>query len=317
MKLDLLDRKIIAELDKDARQSASQIAKKLKSAKETVNFRINRLLQKEIIKGFYPMIDTSLVNMFFVKLFIKFKEIKPERRKEILDYLSKHPEMSQVLLLEGKFDVQLYLLMKENHDIMNFMENLNTFCGEEIRDKELMITDSLYRFNLKFIHDTKSNNVTEVGSQPKKYKMDEAGLKVLKEITKNARMPVLEIAKNTGMSSQLVQYHLRKLIKDKVIVSTHVSINYDKLKKLHYHLTWQVNDHAVLPKMIEYFNNSKKSIFATKMVGFYDGGSEVIVESSEELRKIIDGLNEQFSEKINVMDVMLIYSEYELRLYPI
>ena len=112
-------------------------------------------------------------------------------------------------------------------------------------------------------------------------------------------MQVLEIAKNTGMSSQLVQYHLKKLIKDKVIVSTHVAINYDKLKKFHYHLTWQVNSHDVLPKIIEYFNNSKKSIFATKMVGNYDGSSEVIVENSVELRKVIDGLNEKFSEKIS------------------
>ena len=50
--LDLLDRKIIFELDLDARQAASTIAKKLKVAKETINFRIKRLLKNEIIKDF-------------------------------------------------------------------------------------------------------------------------------------------------------------------------------------------------------------------------------------------------------------------------
>ena len=50
----------------------------------------------------------------------------------------------------------------------------------------------------------------------------------------------------------------------------------------HYHLTFQVNDHKVIPKIIEFFKRSKKSLFATQMIGSYDCSSELIVKDNEE-----------------------------------
>ena len=69
-KIDLLDRKIIYHLDLDARQSVSAIAKKLKVPKQTISFRINRLTKNNIIKGYYALINTSLIGMFFTKIFL-------------------------------------------------------------------------------------------------------------------------------------------------------------------------------------------------------------------------------------------------------
>ncbi len=317
VKLDLLDRKIIYELDLNARQPASKIAKRLKVAKETVNFRIKRLLKNDVIKGFYAMIDTSLINRFFFKIFIKFKEIHPDRRKKILDFLASQPKMSQVLLLEGIYDVQLFFLAEENSDLMRFMESLNSFCGDEIQKKEILITYTLYRFNQKFIYDGKRSLTTSVSTKKKGYKLDNVRFSVLREISKDARISVLDIARNLRISSQLAQYHLKKLVKDKVIVSTHIAINYDLLNMQHYHLTFQVNDHKILSQVIQFFNQKNKSIFATKMMGYYDGSAELIVKNNEELRKFVDELLAKFSEKITTLDIFLIYKEYGLRLYPI
>jgi len=317
VKLDLLDKKIIYQLDLDARQTASAIAKKLKVAKETVNFRIKRLQKSNIIKGFYAILDTSLINRFFFKIFIKFKEIHPDRRKDILDFFASYPQMSQVLLLEGEYDVQLYFLAEENNDLMKFMKELNSFCGDELQKKEILITDTMYRFNQKFLHSEKHTLTTSVSTKKKDYKFDKTSWNVLKEISKNARISVLDIAKNLGISSQLAQYHLKKLIKEKVIVSNHIAINYDLLDLHHYHLTFQVNDHDILNQIIQFFNQKNKSIFATKMIGHYDGSAELIVKNNEELREFVDELLASFSGKINILDIFLIYKEYELRLYPI
>jgi Lrp/AsnC family transcriptional regulator, regulator for asnA, asnC and gidA len=317
LNLDLLDKKILYELDLNARQSASSIAKKLKIAKETVNFRIKRLINNNIIKGFYAIIDTSLINRFFFKIFIKFNEINPNRRKEILDFFASHKNMSQVLLLEGNYDVQLFFLAKENNDLMKFMESLNNFCGKELQKKEILIINTMYRFNQKFLHNEKKNLISQVSNKVSNYNIDETSLKVLKEISKNSRISILDIAKNLNISSQLAQYHLKKLIKDKVIVSTHIAINYDKFNMQHYHLTFQVNDHRIINKIIQFFNQKNKSIFATKMIGHYDASAELIVNNNKELRGFVDELLTNFSEKINHLDIFLIYKEYELNLYPI
>lgn len=317
MKLDLVDQNIISELDRDARQPASAIAKKLKIAKETVNFRIKRLLANKVIKGFYPLLDTGKLGLFFVKIFLKFREIPPARRDAILGFLASHPRMSQVLLLEGKYDVQLFLLVCENRDTLAFLEHLNTFCGKDIQDKELLLVTSMHRFNLRFFKDAAEEQSEIVESGKEGASLEGIPLKLLRLLSANARIPLLELASKLDISPQLAGYHLKKLIREKVIVGTHVAINYDLLEKMHYHLTFRVNTHASLPSILEFFRASRTCIFATKMIGAYDGSAEILVDSSQELRELLDNFRKRFSESVNRLDVLLIYKEYELNLYPI
>lgn len=317
VKIDLLDKKIITLLDRDARVSASALARKLSVAKETVHFRIKRLIENKIIKGFYPVLDTSLIQASFYKIFIKFSEMHPTRKNKILGFLATYPQMSQVLLLEGKYDVQLFLLVREQSALMTFMAALNTFCGKEIQHKEILLVDSMYRFNLKFLHDDGVEQIRIVRSTKITYSFDDTSWKTLCLFSKNARISVTDIAKKLKISSQLALYHLKKLYRDKVIISTHVAINYDALDLQHYHLTFQVNDHAALSPIIQFFNSKKRSMFASQMIGLYDGSVEVLVQNNEELRLLLDALLSQFSDKINTLDVLLIYKEYELDLYPL
>ena len=57
IKLDLKDKKLLYELDMHARQPNSQLAKKVGLSKQAVQYRISRLQEKGIIKGFYPVIN--------------------------------------------------------------------------------------------------------------------------------------------------------------------------------------------------------------------------------------------------------------------
>src|SRR3989338_5909449 len=85
--LDQIDRKILYELDINARQSASQLARKLRKSKETVNFRINRLIKNGIIKGFYAITNTSKFGLYYYKVYLKFKNISSKKSDEILKYI--------------------------------------------------------------------------------------------------------------------------------------------------------------------------------------------------------------------------------------
>ena len=49
MGLDLFDKKILFELERDSSKSVSEIAKIIKRSKEFVNFRIHRLEEEKII----------------------------------------------------------------------------------------------------------------------------------------------------------------------------------------------------------------------------------------------------------------------------
>ena len=96
-----------------------------------------------------------------------------------------------------------------------------------------------------------------------------------------------------------------------------ISLNYDLIKRYPYHLTFQVNDHNVIPKLITLFQHNKQCVFATKKIGNYDCSTEIIVENNDGLRNFVKEIMANFSEEINELDVMLVYKEYKLKLFPI
>lgn len=72
--LDAYDKKILFELDINARMSASKIAKKIKIPKETVNYRIKRLEKEGWINRLYTIFNASLFGYSYYRIFLKFKQ---------------------------------------------------------------------------------------------------------------------------------------------------------------------------------------------------------------------------------------------------
>ena len=87
LSLDMLDRKIMYELDLNSRQPFKKLAKTLRISKETARFRVLRLIEKEYIKNFMTTINISKLNMFYYKLFYKFHKTTTEKDKDIITWI--------------------------------------------------------------------------------------------------------------------------------------------------------------------------------------------------------------------------------------
>ena len=59
IKLDLTDRKILTELDKNCRISNSVLARKVNKSREAMKYRIKQLQQKGILTGFITSINPN------------------------------------------------------------------------------------------------------------------------------------------------------------------------------------------------------------------------------------------------------------------
>ena len=74
--LDLTDRKILAELDKNCRIHNSILAKKVNKSREAVKYRIQQLQNKGIIQNFITSIDPNKLGYYMFKIYLKNKKIK-------------------------------------------------------------------------------------------------------------------------------------------------------------------------------------------------------------------------------------------------
>jgi len=127
VKLDLKDRKILYQLDLNARQSSGQIAKKVGLSKEVVGYRIKKLEKDGVIKSYYTIIDTSKLGYFSFRIYIKLMGTTPEVEEKIIKYLVNDKDTFFIVDVDGPFDIACGVWVREQSQISN--SNVRTSLG--------------------------------------------------------------------------------------------------------------------------------------------------------------------------------------------
>ena len=69
--IDERDRKILRELEEDARQTDSAIAKKIHLSKQVTNYRIQKLMESGIISNFYTVVNVGNLGLSTYYVFLQ------------------------------------------------------------------------------------------------------------------------------------------------------------------------------------------------------------------------------------------------------
>jgi len=310
--LDSLDKKILTVLDANARTPVTRIAKQVNAAKETVAYRL-RNLEKTIIKGYYPIIDTGALGCRYYKIFLKLNPLPAQQRIALLTFIVAQPHVAQVLELEGPYDVQVFYLATSPTDLEGFLQALGRQHAQGIQRQEVLMVQTMYRFNHR-LSDEAPYREEIVSAESARQPLDETSWVLLKSLCSNARTPLIELARRAGISAPAAYHKLKSL---KMILGTHIAIDYEKLGLLHYHLAWNANNPSDNASIIHYCREMTRCIFATTMIGVYNASAEIMVASSAELHTVINGLLDRHANALRGFDALLIYQEHFINLYPL
>ncbi|MBI2655036.1 AsnC family transcriptional regulator [Candidatus Woesearchaeota archaeon] len=314
--LDLLDRKILYELDLNSRLSISTLAKNVRASKETVNFRLKRLVKNEYIKGFVTTLYTSNLNKFYYKLFYKFHKTTPKIDNEIISFINKDAKTAWFGTFEGPYDLAFLLISKSIYDLDNFLIEFRKLYGDYILEQEIHTLVSVHRFNLKFFYQSKRRLHTQYPKTLRETKIDDIDKFIIKEMANNSRIHVLSLAQKLKVDSGTVIHRIKKL-KEKKILGTHtLALNFDKFKMQHFQINFKLRNNDSVNKLINFFSNHNNATFATVTLGKYDLAIELVVENIQDLKSILDSIKEHYSNEILDYDTFLITKEYNVTWYP-
>ncbi|GAB3618939.1 Lrp/AsnC family transcriptional regulator [Glutamicibacter endophyticus] len=115
LKLDDVDRAIMAELTRDGRQSVTTVAQKVHVSRAHAYSRISRLQDSGVITRYTAVIDpvkAGLTASAYVTL-----KLRQHSWRELRDHLASIPEVHHVGLVGGNFDVILLVRAKDNLDL--------------------------------------------------------------------------------------------------------------------------------------------------------------------------------------------------------
>jgi DNA-binding Lrp family transcriptional regulator len=310
MKLDLLDKKIMYELDLNARAPVTSIGKKIRASKETVNFRIKRLLNQGYIKGFYTVFNTAKLGYYYYKTFLKFHRTTPEIEKEIVEYIRLNKNCAYLGSSEGPYDVIFLIMVQNARQFKEFLIKFKEKFGDHILEKEIHTVLTTHRLNEKFLFAGKTSKHSFYQDEISKYPVDEIDMKIMQILSTEARISLMELGKRIKVDSKVIKYRIRKLEKEGIIIAYTSAPNFDKLGLQFIQINFSLKDLKTIPAIINFFDMTNKCLFALELLGKYDLTVEIHVENDRVLRDIMENFKKQFVDQYNNYDIFNVYKEY-------
>lgn len=313
VELDLMDKKILHQLDLDARMPVSKIAKRARTSRTIVEYRINKLLELGVIRAFVAQVDPTKFGLSSWKVYLQLHNVSKEKEKEMIQFLSEKPQAWWIVKSYGSYNL-VYSVVGENYFefykvLLEFHDRFGEFILKEDINNHLEPEFSSRGY---FLNEKPEPLCKPFLVKPVKEKFDETDLKILKTIAPNARLSVVDMARKCNLSPRIVDYRLKDLIKREVIVFFRLSIDANKLGRDFYKgLIYLKNSSSKnLEKLCEYCLQHSLIHQWGKSVGRWQFEIELEVKDFKQYNKVAEELLNNFPDLIVRIEPVLLYEEF-------
>ena len=319
IKLDLRDRKILVELDFNARELISRIARKVRISKEVALYRIRKLEKEEVIKQYYAIINPSKLGYYYCRLLVKFQNTTKEIEENIINDIGGNPKIAYLGVLDGSWDLLIGYWARNMIEFEEFIDNFVLKYGKCILEKEVSIGMHLSQFNYRFLLEQENVKEFKTGGEVETPKIDDIDTKLLILLTKKGRINFEELSRELNLTGKAISYRIKNLIRKKIIVGFRTLIDYKKFgysnnKVLIYLQNLTKEDFSKLNNYLKIIPNC---IYITKQIGKSDLEFEILTKNREEFFSIIKEIRERFRNRIRNYYYFIIHKEPISRFIPI
>ena len=324
LKIDLIDRKIMYLLCKNARLSNTAIGKALNLKREVVSYRIKKMQENGFLNGFMCRINPRKIGHFSHVIYLKLKT--PINEKEMVENLIGLKEVTNLKNHGGRFDLRIetstkslpeldavlkkilnnYHSVIQEHYVLNVLED--NFMGLDLLlDKESLQKLSSFKelkgssFQKDIQEQIVSNDVVTLSEWDKK---------ILSTIKMNARISLKEIAHEIKSNPSLVQQRLAKMVRQGVITHFRTLPTMSNLDYQMYPVLFNLRNLDEL-KFVTYLKTHPNVSWYYKFIGNWNYQVNILARNNAEFHDVINDLREKFSDNIVSFDVMMVFNSFK------
>jgi len=271
--IDIKDKKILYNLSLDSRQSLTKLGKKVGLSRELVKYRIKRLQEKEIIKNFITITDSSTYGASFVRFYYTFQNTSPSIKRDLINYLIKHKNTLIIKQIEARYDIEVQYFFTKVQEFRSSIREFKLRYGDYISNEffSTQLDAQLFDFNFLLGKQKITNrDFLNFNGNVGNINLDKLDIEILRTININARTPTTDLAKNFVTTIFIVNSKIKKLREAGVIKRFGLDIDFTKIGYYFFHVDIDLKRYKGINELIEYYNekfvvNSPKS---EKLKGF-------------------------------------------------
>ncbi len=302
IELDRIDKRILFELERNARIADVKLSRIVGKSKDAVRYRIKRLEEQKVITGYKTWIDLAKVGFRTSTLYLSLLNI-PEKKERLVNYLKNDPKTYWLGVAEGAWNMGVSHFVKSNEELFKIKHDLIARFGEIIIDVKItsLVGVSVHEKNFLVDEPTKLTSFTE---EVEDWELDEMSKRILKEIYWNARENIATLADKLNTTVDIVRLRLKNLEAQKVIIRYTAVIDYQAIGyEFHKAFVYLKKfDSTFFDKMNNYIENSKFVINMVRQIAPWDLELVLFTGGFAEYDKEIGELTKTFAKNIQKIE---------------
>jgi len=300
IRLDMIDRKILSELDINARISYSELGNKIRVAKETVKYRIEQLEKNRVIEGYYTVLNNAKIGYSYYRLYIRLNNASPEIERKIEKYFMESKYVSILFTSNGPYHVVLGIWVKNLWEYEKFWFEFKKLFGEYIGDCQFSGMTNYVEFGREYLQLEQGGRKKEfsVMQESETEEVSEVDMKILRFLANNARASLVKIAEKTGLSIVTARQRIKNLMKKNVILGYRASLNLAMLGREYYKVDLWLRNFRRRDEIERYVRALPETAYAERTIITSDIEFDVEVEGFESFTRLMERIKEKFPEDI-------------------
>ncbi len=307
-KLDKINRTILYELDKNCRISDNQLAKKVKRSREAVRNRILKLQKDGIIQDFITSINPSKFGYMFFKMYFQLANI-PEERKKFYEYFKKLPGLYWFGGNDGVWDFHTTMYARNVKEFNQLKNKIYTDFKHLIIKRDIGVLVNVRQYPKRYLIKNLKERIepTMFADDIIDNKLDELDKKILNNLTQNARISLVELARKTKSTVDIIRSRMKKMEDKNIIMQYRIAIDHTKLgfdmfKAFVFFNNLSEQDEK---KLYEYAKQNDRILYLIRQLSAWDVEIEIMAESYEKFNRLMDDMRLKFADSMRNYEFVL------------
>lgn len=322
--LDMKDKKILYELDINARQPYSEIAKKVGLSKHAVKYRIENMIRNGIIINFTIITNLTRLGFPYYRLHFQLQNVDKKKEAEIIGFLRKNKHIAWLVSCDGKHDLLAGTIAKDAIELHSILMSVINKYNKYILNYEVVSIIRLVAFNRGywFKEIAMPQKAVMVGVEGKKTalpKVDELDKKILSLLATNSRMPASKIAKEVGASSDTVSYRIKMLLKNKIISKFFVQLNHKGIKAQLYKTLLHLHhlDEKGEKELARFAEMHPYILDYVRTIAPWEMELDLEARDNEHYHEMMMEIRSKFSHLIKDYETLYVIKEHKFNYFPL
>ena len=301
---DALDRLLFRILDTEGDISTSDLSRRVRRGRDTVDYRLRRMEGNGILRGVEPIVDPGALGLGLFKTYVSFARSLTSVER-VLKTLRVHPQIYCAARAFGRWDLMFNMVARDAREFSIVRDEVLGRSTTDIREMESAVFTEMVYFNRKYLGEKPHSWAALSHSQASDF--DDSFRKVLRRMCVDARASEVSIAHIEKLTPIIVRTRRLQAEEKGVILGYRARFDRSAFELSSYKLHIQLRRHTseVIQSLRQFAERHPYVSQFMLHIGGWPCEMNVEAHDNRHVAQIIDELRARHDEVLGLIDISL------------